>query len=216
MEYEYDPEVPYWRADIEVQALFDTYAPDGALTMRGRFLPLLTNTQTYCNTFTPGAGTEEAIVVPIYANGRMVDILALSADDVAVWGCVTGKGTVAGTIPDGQPVRVYEAPWRWQIFDCDGVVILAKSAFPGLASASEVYAESLDHADDLAERVFLSPVLESPEPTDRSARLIAAENAELEARDRIHIDEERYDVEEEILQRAVISTVVQLRTEGNI
>ncbi|EKS38751.1 hypothetical protein [Afipia clevelandensis] len=236
MEYEYDPEVPYWRADVDAQALYDAHGrvgpevtdlllelelakPSGVddigpvAIMDGRFSDAYLGDHTFTWIFTPGEGPDSAIVIPIWQDGRVVDLLALSADDVRNWGCVTGKGIVAGTIPDGQPVRVYEAPWRWVKYGCDGVVILAKSAFPALSGSPVIYAESIDHAENLAERVFVRPVLERPD--DPSARLIAAENAELEARDRIHIDEERYDeIDEEILQRAVVETVAQLKLEG--
>lgn len=240
MEYEYDTEVPYWRTNPNVQALYDTHGregqeatdllielglaePDSELAfgpmavMNGQFLPLLTNAQTYQNTFTPGSG-DLALVLPIKRDGETVDLLAVSASDVAVWGCVTGKGAIAGHVREGQPVRVYEAPWRWLLFGCDGVVVLAKNAFPKLSAASSIIAESLDHADDLTERVFLRPVLEKPELENSDAkdeaRAIAAANAELEARDRIHVDEDRYDIEEELLQRAVVDTVAKLKIEG--
>jgi hypothetical protein len=114
--YEIDPEVPFWRSTVDVEALYAKHRQSGAVDlltdlaminpddtadlgqivlMSGRFLPLLSNDTTYFCTFSPGMGEEQAVVLPINEHGIMVDLLAISTDDASLWGCVTGHGGMA-------------------------------------------------------------------------------------------------------------------------
>ena len=252
--YDIDSEVPFWRSDINVAALYQTHRQDGAadvianlfayadqpdlgdvVLMTGQFLPLLSNEATYHFTFTPGHGDEQAIVFPVLADGAMVDLLAISADDTGMWGCVTGKGAMVGTVAPNKPLRVYKRPCQWLLFECDGVVVLRRDAFasnpfhaepdgtvshvqtalPKLASVSMIFAESLDHADDLLWRVFEYPTwayshpILTPEMVGQMTDRMVTKGM-----GKIAIDSERYDIEPEIIGRAVEETLRTMKSEG--
>jgi hypothetical protein len=253
--YEADPEVPFWRSTVDVEALYAEHRQSGAVDlltdlamidpddtadlgqivlMTGRFLPLLSNDTTYFCTFSPGMGEEQAVVLPINEHGLLVDLLAISTDDASLWGCVTGHGGMAGSFTADQPVRVYKQPWQWLLFGCDGVVVLANAAFspkpfniepdgsvrpiyplpPKLAGASLIYAESLDHADELLYRLFERPIIEDSHPSLSGQLLEMADRNVSKGLKRIGIDTERYDIDAEILIRSVDETLRTMKREG--
>jgi hypothetical protein len=257
--YEPDPELPFWRSNIDVSDLYNNATQEGChdvlvqtglfepsekinfermVLMVGRFLPLLSNDATYHWTFSPGLGDEQALVLPIIEDGQIVDLLALNGGDTDVWGCVTGQGGLAGTITAGQPVRVYKSPFQWLLFGCDGVVVLMKDAyspkriyidakgavhqivqsFPRLEDASLIYGESLEHTEELIHRIFELPTINGNIPAfvGSDGRIILdliERHIEKESL-RVGIDTERYDIEDEILNRAVEDTLQQMKGEG--
>jgi hypothetical protein len=225
MDFEFDSKVPYWRSDVDVAALFKTHASaepfddpqdDLGLTweevlpafeMRGHFEQLVSRDACYGWTFTPGVGDERALVMPAMDNGRMTDILAVAADDPLIWGAVTGHGTMMGAVTPAAELRVYRSAWQWLLFGCDGVLPLAKSVFPGLDRASLLIAEDLDHADELAHRIFVVPAYEVLGHG-------AAKAAEMKGAGRVVVDADRADIDELVFQRAAFCAVTQLKQQG--
>ena len=94
--YDRDPTVPFWRSNTNVGQLFDAHAhrPDRAqawlqwlyvseqatfeqaVMMRGKFELGLLGYHMYTWSFTPTHTGEPAIVLPVYEDFRMVDLLA--------------------------------------------------------------------------------------------------------------------------------------------
>jgi hypothetical protein len=257
--YEVDPEVPFRHANIDVSNLYDGATQDGCrdllvqcgliepdeeckfertVLMVGRFLPLLSNEATYCWTFSPGMGDEQALVLPIIEDGQIVDLLALHGEDRDVWGCVTGQGKMVGTLKASQPVRIYKAPFQWLLFGCDGVIVLRNDAYspkrrftdadgavhqaaqssPRLEDASLIYGESLTHVEELIERVFAIPAYDGDIPAfvrnDAGIIFELVERYVEKESVRVGIDTERCDIEDEILERAVDETLQQMKIEG--
>ena len=151
-----------------------------------------------------------------------------------MWGGVTGHGGMVGTVVTGAPLRVYKRPCQWLLFGCDGVVVLRNDAFspnpfhiepngtvrhvqaalPKLASASMIFAESLDHADDLLWKLFEYPTWAHCHPMLEGKVGPMTDRAVVAGSAKIVIDAERYDVEPEILSRAVDDTLRILKSEG--
>src|SRR6266849_5632886 len=96
--YNRDDSLPYWRANVDVESLFENHAhrPDRAQAwlrhldvsesclgfqqatlMRGHFEGGILSNHTYHWTFTPGRKGDLAIVVPVYRDCRLVDFAAL-------------------------------------------------------------------------------------------------------------------------------------------
>jgi hypothetical protein len=172
--YHRDPTVPFWRFNVDADALFEAHAhhPDraqawlryrdvsegcsgfrSAVMMRGHFEGGLLGNHTYCWTFTPTYLGELAIVLPVYHDCRRNDFVALSRHDHRVWGCCTGQ--YLGDIT--APLRVHQAPANWLANDCDGILPLSKAFMPSLQSAPNIIAEDDEHAWDLAYGVFVDP-----------------------------------------------------------
>jgi len=122
--------------------------------MRGHFEGGILGNHTYHWTFTPGHGGL-ALVLPVFNDYRLVDIVAISRHDHTVWACCTGAGLYLGDISN--PLRVHRTPAEWLAIDCDGVLPLSKSFFPLLQNAPKLIAVDDDHAWDLAYRVFIDP-----------------------------------------------------------
>ena len=216
MDYEFDESVPFWRSDVDVAALYAKYATSGdelcdelfldvdiaPAEMRGRFEMLISDSRVHHWTFTPGAGNDRALAIPVVEDGAMVDIVAVG--DHQAWGCVTGRGKTIGPTAEPSAVRVYKTGWQWLLFGCDGVLVLDKAAYPSLAAAPQLVAEDLDHADELAYRVFALPAF-------HRGGSRAAEAAELEARDKVGVDDERYDVEAMTKERVVFDVQLKLK-----
>jgi hypothetical protein len=96
--YNRDDSLPYWLANVDVESLFENHAhrPDRAqawlryrdvsetccgfeqaVMMRGHFEGGILSNRTYHWIFTPGRKGDLAIVVPVYDDCRIVDLLAI-------------------------------------------------------------------------------------------------------------------------------------------
>ncbi len=170
--------MPYWRSNVDAQELFEKHAHSPklarnwfrhhkipfncpalgqAVTMRGMFALGYLPDHSFTWTFTPGVGGR-AVVLPVYENYRLVDLLAISRDSPDVWGCVTGTALSAGATSH-LPLRVYRTPLSWLHGKCKGVLPLANKFFPLLQASPEIVADNDDHAWKLAERVFVNPAI---------------------------------------------------------
>ncbi|SHG69588.1 hypothetical protein SAMN05444169_3707 [Bradyrhizobium erythrophlei] len=130
--------------------------------MRGRFELGLLALHTYHWTFTPTHTGGLAVVLPVYEDFRMVDLLAISRHDHSVWGCVTGIGQYIGSTAQGRtkldsPLRVYKNPINWLLANCEGILPLSKSFFPLLQHAPCIIAEGYEHACEISELAFVGP-----------------------------------------------------------
>ena len=174
--YHRDPTVPFWRFNVDADALFEAHAHrqgraqawlryrdvsescsgfGHAVMMRGHFEGGVLGNHLYHWTFTPIHSGDLAIVMPVFHDHRLIDFVALSRHDHKVWGCCTGAGQYLGDITT--PLRVHRAPANWLANDCDGILPLSKVFTPSLQSAPSIIAEDDDHAWDLAYRVFIDP-----------------------------------------------------------
>jgi hypothetical protein len=172
--YDRDPTVPFWRSNVDVDSLFAAHAhrPDRAqawlkfrdvsetchgfeqaVMIRGHFECGILGNHTYHWTFTPTYTGDLAIVVPVYRDCRLVDLVAMSRHDHTVWGGVTGAAMYLGDVTT--PLRVHRTLADWLANDCDGVLPLSKGFFPLLQNAPSIVAADDDHAWDLAFRVFI-------------------------------------------------------------
>jgi hypothetical protein len=155
--YDRDPTVPFWRSNVDVDALFTAHAhsPDRAQAwlryrdvsetsetfkearmMRGHFEGGILGNHTYDWTFTPTYKGDPAIVLPVYERGRLVDLLAIARHDYRIWGCVTGAGQFVGQFVSSThdralpvTVNVHEAPISW-LTSGVGVLPLSKAFHP--------------------------------------------------------------------------------------
>jgi len=131
--------------------------------VRGKFELGLLAYHTYTWTFTPTHKGGLAIVLPVYEDFRMVDLLVMSRHDPHnVWGCVTGRGQYIGSTTEHRedrntPVCVYKRPITWLLDNCQGVLPLAKSWFPLLQHAPSIVAEDYEHACEISELAFIAP-----------------------------------------------------------
>jgi hypothetical protein len=159
--------------------------------MRGHFTLGMLNSRTHDFIFTPsGVGRGRAIVMPVYQNAEMVDLLAVSRRDATVWGTVTGRGLFIGNIEANAPMYVYRNAWRWLVWGCRGVLPLDKAACVKLQSASQLITESVAHAFDLADQVWINPALYEGVGT--------IDAAEEQAATRILVDGSNEEIEREI------------------
>ena len=171
-----DPTVPFWRLNVDAEALFDAHAhrPDraqawlryrevsetclgfrDAAMMRGHFEGGILGNHLYHWTFTPVHSGNLAVVVPVFHDYRLVDFVAISRYDHTVWGCCTGVGQYLGVITS--PLRVHRTVAGWLANDCDGILSLSRIFLPLLGNAPKIIAEDDDHAWELAYRVFIDP-----------------------------------------------------------
>jgi hypothetical protein len=181
--YDRDPSVPFWRSNTNVDSLFAAHAhsheraqawlrfrdatdtiTNEAAMVRGHFELGLLAYHTYTWSFTPTHKGEPAIVLPVYENFRMVDLLAISRHDPHnIWGCTIGDGQFIGSTATNRkdrtsPLRVYKTPINWLLGNCDGILPLSKSFFPSLQHApSIIAAEGLEHAWEISEYAFMAP-----------------------------------------------------------
>jgi hypothetical protein len=133
-----------------------------AVMMRGFFEGGILGNHTYHWTFTPTYAGELAIVLPVYDDCRLVDLLAISRHDHSVWGCLTGVGQYIGSTAVhrktlNSPLRVYKTPINWLLANCEGILPLSKSFFPLLQHASSIIAEGYEHAWEISELAFMAP-----------------------------------------------------------
>lgn len=248
-EFELDPACPYWQSDVDAGELLEQHKignggfsdwldrgvdddwfskePNGTpvYAMRGNFEPLIWPDRCHQFTFTPGAGDTLALVVPVTEGGLIVDLIAMAANDEWVWGCVTGRGGVAGNEVEGEPLRVYKSAFQWLLWDCDGALPLDKSAYPTLAevdfssSANNrlLLAEGLDHADELVYRVYAKPAIETPPAAIADNWEIVCSRADAiedKARTLVCVDTERFDVSGEQSLRAKLIASHELKKKG--
>jgi hypothetical protein len=180
--YDRDPSVPYWRANVDVDSLFAAHAhsPDRAqawlkfrdvsegsileqaVMMRGHFELGILSDHTFHFTFTPTHAGSLAVVLPIYEQHRLVDLLAISRHDHTVWGCLTGRGQYAGRTDmhrknHRSAIRVYKTPIKWLLANCEGILPLAKAFFPQLQQALSIVGDDIEHAWEIAQYVFTDP-----------------------------------------------------------
>ena len=171
--YYRDSSLPFWRMNVDVDALFAAHAhnPDRAkawLTfrdaekhpasttarmMRGSFVLGILANHTYNWTFTPTHLGDLAIVVPIYEDNRMVDILAMSRIEPNMWGCCTGAGQSTGAFTN--PLTVHRSPL--DLLSGSGILPLARAYFPILQFASKIVAQDGNHAWEIANHSFVRP-----------------------------------------------------------
>ncbi|WP_143029630.1 hypothetical protein [Bradyrhizobium brasilense] len=200
-----DHTLPYWRNNVDAESIFEGFSHrperakawlrhrkvsetcigfECAVMMNGHFEGGVLSDHTYHWTFTPGRKGDHAIVVPVYEQGRLVDMLAISRHDHRVWGCVTGAGQYVGNFTDAsrtdrtQPavVHVHDTPYSWFMSGCEGILPLAKAFFPLMQLASSIVAQGYEHAWQIANEAFIYP----------AERLgLDCEAAELAAFDRI-------------------------------
>jgi hypothetical protein len=181
--YHRDPTVPFWRANVDVDALFENHShrPERAqawlryrdvsesctafgqaVMMRGHFEGGILGNHTYRWTFTPTFEGEPAIVLPVHERGRLVDLLAIARHDHSVWGCCTGAGQYIGSTAVHRkslngPLRVYKTPINWLLANCEGILPLSKAFFPLLQHAPSIIAEGYEHAWEISELAFMAP-----------------------------------------------------------
>jgi hypothetical protein len=181
--YDRDATVPFWRSNVDVDSLFAAHAhrPDRAqswlrfrdvsescttfgqaVTMRGHFEGGILGNHTYHWTFTPINSGELAIVLPVYEDFRLVDLLAVSRHNHSLWGCCTGAGQHIGSTTvhrksTSSPLRVYKTPINWLLANCEGILPLSKSFFPLLQHAACIIAEGYEHACEISELAFMTP-----------------------------------------------------------
>jgi hypothetical protein len=156
MPYHRDESLPYWRSNIDVDALFEDLAirQNDAVTMRGHFEAGILGDHTYQFTFTPGVDYEPAIVFPVYNNGWLCDLLAVAIDDHRIFGCVTGQGQFVGKLQS--QLRVHRTPDSY-LKSGDGILPLAKAVFPLLQFATSIIADDAGHAEQLTNEVYIYP-----------------------------------------------------------
>jgi hypothetical protein len=153
--YNRDESLPYWRNNIDVDALLEDLAirQDDALTMRGHFEGAILGDHTFQFTFTPGEGAP-AIIFPVHdERGRLVDILAIAPDDYALYGCVTGQGQFVGEL--ASQLRVHRTASSWIENDFEGILPLAKACYPLLQLATCITADDAGHAERLVNEVYI-------------------------------------------------------------
>jgi hypothetical protein len=230
-ESELDPALPYWKANADASQLlsrhgYRTTRVDawierilcprdeddhifGLFTeMRGRFTPGVFCSRTHQFTFTPDSrGPHNAMVMAVRKGDVVVDLIGIWKGDDSIWGCVTGYGTMLGVLVPDSPTRVYKTLRQWLLYGCDGVMPLAKSAFPDLSVASQLIAEDLDHMDELSYRVFFSPAFYDDRGESQEERCRTVRKAEADALQKIAIDTDRCDVDNEILDRCARSAI---------
>lgn len=179
---EQDPLLPYWGAEVDVPKLYRAHAYDcgrvdawleatgceparvralgPVAEMRGRFDLGILSGLTYRHVFMPDSAVRSrAIVIPVFQDGAMVDLLAISRRDSGVWGCVTGRGKMVGHTTRDAPLRVYREPRSWFIGGCGGVLQLSRDDVIELGAASHLVTASASHALDLAEQVHASTLI---------------------------------------------------------
>lgn len=176
--YDRDPTVPFWRSNVDVESLFAAHAHrperakawlafrdaaiEPAAVMRGHFEGGILEGHTYHWTFTPTHNGDLAVVVPVYENFRLVDVLAISRHNHGVWGCISGAGQFVGSatvqrMDRNSPLRVFKTPINWLLANCGGILPLSKSFFPQLQHAASLIAEGYEHAHEIAEQAFIAP-----------------------------------------------------------
>jgi hypothetical protein len=133
-----------------------------AVMMRGHFELGLLSDHTYHWTFTPTPAGGLAIVLPVYEQHRLVDLLAISRHDHTVWGCCTGAGQFAGSTAahrknNRSPIRLYKTPINWLLANCEGILPLAKGFFPQLQQAPSIVGDDIEHAWEIAHYTFTDP-----------------------------------------------------------
>lgn len=183
-----DPNVPYWQSRVDIATLIDRHehSPERACAwlnyhgatdqrvfhhatmMRGMFNLGILRARTYAWTFTPGMG-DKAIVLPVFDDGRLVDLFAVARQNPDVWGCVTGFGQFIGrTRPP--PLRVHKTARGWIADGCKGVLPLAKAFLPTIQSAPAIVSDDYEHAWDLAHRAFVDPAIQFGGDADLAER----------------------------------------------
>jgi hypothetical protein len=111
-----DPTVPFWRSNVDIDSLFAAHSHrteraqawlryrqvsesccgfERATIMKGHFEGGILGDHTFHWTFTPGLRGDLAIVIPVFNNYRLADLVAVSRHDHNVWGCCTGAGLPA-------------------------------------------------------------------------------------------------------------------------
>jgi hypothetical protein len=180
--YHRDPSVPFWRSNLNAEQLFEAHGHSPhrarawlewrgvsdsctgqAVMMRGRFELGLLAYHTFHHTFTPTHKGGLAIVLPVYEDFRMVDLLAISRHDPHnIWGCTIGASQHLGSTIEHRkdrdsPLRVYKTPINWLLANCEGVLPLSKSFFPLLQHAPSIIADDYDHACEISEYSFIAP-----------------------------------------------------------
>jgi len=174
--YHRDPTVPFWRSNVDVDTLFEIHShrPERAqawlryrdvsesctvfgqaVMMRGHFEGGILGNHTYHWTFTPTCTGELAIVIPVFNDCRLVDLIAMSRHNHEIWGCVTGHGQYVGKVT--APLRVHRTLANWLANDCNGILPLSKGFLPLLQNAPKIITEDDNHAWELAYRVFIDP-----------------------------------------------------------
>jgi hypothetical protein len=213
--YEIDPTVPYWHSNIDMAVLFTRHgflsearinawlhyigcAPCAVrhigriAEMRGYFCLGILNNRTQHWTFTPTPKVHgRAVVIEIIEEGKVIDLLAISKRDATIWGTVTGWSQFAGKLVMDAPLKVFIEPWRWLVWDCDGVLILDVASMVRLQKAPKLIVENIDCAYQLADGVWLNPA--------QYDGVGSVEDAERQAAERICIMGSPAEIEEELL-----------------
>ncbi len=174
--YDRDPTVPFWQSNVDVVSLFTAHAHrqdraqawlryrdvaetctafGQAVIMRGHFEAGSLGAHSYHWTFTPTCQGAPAIVLPVYDQGRLLDLLAIARHDYRVWGCCTGAGQYVGRFAN--PLQVHDTPYSWLMSNCDGILPLAKAFFPLMQFAQSIIARDSGHAWKIARQAFIHP-----------------------------------------------------------
>lgn len=181
-QYYNDESLPFWRMNVDATALFEAHAHnperakawlcfrdvseteiiDSAKMMRGTFELGILSDHTFNWTFTPTPLGELAVVIPIFGQCGMVDILAVSRYDHSVWGCCTGAGLYAGRLDMNRKtrrsaLRLYKSPITWFLANGQGVLPLSKAFFPIIQYASSIVGDDFEHAFQIADWTFTGP-----------------------------------------------------------
>jgi hypothetical protein len=160
-----DDSLAYWKNNVAIESILEDFSfrQDDAIAMRGHFESGILGDHTYSFTFTPNHDDEPAIIFPVRAHGRLVDILAIATHDHRIFGCVTGQGQFVGDFSNAERTD-RTSPLVVQVHDTpdsclagEGVLPLAKSFYPLLNFADFIVARSAEHAEKLANAIFIYP-----------------------------------------------------------
>ncbi|PRH85353.1 hypothetical protein C5L14_23215 [Labrys okinawensis] len=153
-------------------------------------------------TFRPNSASKlRAIVMPIDVDGRAVDILAIDKADATLWGVVTGAAAFVNdadverhTYLNAGPLRVHRNPMDWLSDNCDGVIPLRSRSYTELYERGVRFfiAETIERAEELAERIFEAPQRPGESDADFNRRADSADKY-------ISIDDD--DLDDEIIER---------------
>jgi hypothetical protein len=159
--YNRDSSLPYWKNNVAIEDILEDFANDGK--MPGHFEAGVLPDHAFFWTFTPGHDYEPALIFPVYNQRRLADILAIASHDHRVSGTVTGAGQFIGDFANREDrtlpivLNVHDTAASWLASDCEGVLPLSRSFYPLMNFADSIVARDEEHAEHLANEVFIYP-----------------------------------------------------------
>ena len=113
--------------------------------------------------YAPDPDGEEALIVPVFEEGVLVDLACLLGKDE--WFLRTGNGVVLGydSLDDGwfgNPLVIFRSPLDWLRSGCEGVCVvgawsIAKQWLP--RGERQIAAEDVAHGEELKRRLTIEP-----------------------------------------------------------